>query len=249
MPDYAKELFDKIARENGFQNFSMEIEPGSLPGDGFNSDIHRIKITENDSSKKLELLSKIAPSSESRRKEFLTDEIFKRESSFYQNFVPMFEKFQAEKQLPKDDQFRSFPKCYGAIIDGQKQQYIIVLEDLRPLGFKMWDKSKPSPIENARITVRELGKFHGFSVALKNQKPNEFKIFNKLNNMIPEFLKSKNVQGMVENSFVKAGESLKNPEHKKIALHIKGNLMQYLSHCFNETASEHVGVFCHGIFG
>lgn len=248
VPDYARELFEKIARENGFNNFSMEIETGSLPGDGFNSDIHRIKITEIGSSKKLELLSKLAPSSESRRKEFLTDVIFKRESSFYQNFVPMFEKFQAEKNLAEDDQFRAFPRCYGAIIDDDKQQYIIVLEDLKPLGFKMWDKSKPSPLENTRITVRELGKFHGFSVALKNQKPNEFKIFNKLTNMIPEFLKSKNTLGVVENSFEKAEQVLKNPDHKKIALHIKSNLMQYLSHCFSETASEHVGVFCHGRF-
>lgn len=248
VPDYATELFEKIAREQGFTNFSMDIEPGSLPGDGFNSDIYRIKITDKESSKKLELLSKIAPASENRRKEFLTDEIFKRESRFYQSFVPMFEKFQAEKQLAPDDQFRAFPKCYGAIIDDEKKQYIIVLEDLRPLGFKMWDKSKPSPIENARITVRELGKFHGFSVALKNQKPNEFKIFNQLHNMIPEFLKSKNTLAMLENSFEKAAASLKNPDHKKVALHIKSNLMQYLSHCFSETAAEHVGVFCHGNF-
>lgn len=247
VPGFANELFDKIAQENGFSDFSMKIEPGSLPGDGFNSDIYSIKITENGSSKKLDLLSKIAPSSAARRKEFLSDELFKRESLFYSTFVPMLEKFQEEKKLSEEDQFHAFPKCYGAIVDSEREEYIIVLEDLRTLNFKMWDKSKPSPIENVRIAVRELGKFHGFSVALKNQKPTEFKVFKVFANLIPKFLQHKSTLEMIENSFLKAAETLENKDHQKIALHIKNNLMKYISHCFSETAGEHVGVFSHGI--
>lgn len=247
VPDFANELFEKIAQENGFINYSMKIELGTMPGDNFNSEIFSIRITENESSKKLELLSKIAPSSEARRKQFLSDTIFKREAMFYLNFVPLLEKFQEEKQLPECDQFHSFPKCYGAIIDSEKQHYVIVLEDLRPLGFKMWDKGKPTTLENARTSVRELGKFHAFSVALKNQKPAEFSMFKQLHNLIPEFLKSKKPLEMIENSFVRAAETLRNDDHKKIALHIKNNLLRFLAHCFDEKAGEQVGVLCHGM--
>lgn len=70
LPDFANDLLGKIARENGFNNFSMEVKSGSKPRDGTNSDIFRIKIIENETSKKLELVCKIAPNSENRRKEF-----------------------------------------------------------------------------------------------------------------------------------------------------------------------------------
>lgn len=59
LPKFAQEFLNRIARENGFTNFSMEISSGSQPGDGFNSDLYRIKITENGSSKTLELLTKL----------------------------------------------------------------------------------------------------------------------------------------------------------------------------------------------
>lgn len=81
----------------------------------------------------------------------------------------------------KKDQFLSFPKCYATVANEDNEdseQYAVILEDLRPQGFKLWDKKKPTPIENARLVMRELGKFHGLSIAMKDQKPQEFSQFN-----------------------------------------------------------------------
>lgn len=122
LPDHAHELFAKIAQENGFNNFSVKISAGSQPGDGFTSEIFSIKICENKSAKQLELVCKIAPSNENRRKEFQSNHLFKHEALFYQKFMPTLQKLQEEKQLSKSDQFRSHPKCYGAIIDDENER-------------------------------------------------------------------------------------------------------------------------------
>lgn len=122
LPDYAHKLFAKIAQENGFNDFSVKISAGSQPGDGFTSEIFGIKIFESESSKNLKLVCKIAPSNENRRKEFLSNNLFKHEALFYQKFMPMLAKFQEEKQLAKEDQFQSHPKCYGAIIDDENER-------------------------------------------------------------------------------------------------------------------------------
>lgn len=122
LPDYAHEIFAKIARENGFNNFSVEINPGSQPGDGFTSELFSIKISENKSTELLELVCKIAPANANRRREFSSDNLFKNEALFYQTLMPILTKFQEEKQLSRGDQFQSYPKCYGAIIDDENER-------------------------------------------------------------------------------------------------------------------------------
>lgn len=62
VPDYALDFFAKIARDNGFNKFSMDINSGSKPGDNFASKILSVKISEDNSARKLELMCKIAPS-------------------------------------------------------------------------------------------------------------------------------------------------------------------------------------------
>lgn len=122
LPDDAHKVFAKIAQENGFNNFSVEISAGSQPGDGFTSEIFRIKICDRESAKQLVLVCKIAPANENRRKEFLSNNLFKHEALFYQKFVPILEKLQDEKHLTKEDQFQSHPKCYGALIDEENER-------------------------------------------------------------------------------------------------------------------------------
>lgn len=124
LPDHAHELFAKIAQENGFENFSVKIGLGTQPGDGFTSEIFCIKIREDKSTKQLALVCKIAPSNEHRRKEFLSNKLFKHEILFYRKFMPTFQKLQEEKELAKEDQFQCHPKCYGSIIDDENERYI-----------------------------------------------------------------------------------------------------------------------------
>lgn len=247
LPEYVNELFTKIAQENGFtRSFSVETNAGSELGDGFSSEIFRIVMSDDIKVEKLHLMCKIAPTNDNFRREFLLDENFRREALLYESFMPMLMKFQDEKQLPLDDQFRAYPKCYGTIIDDVNERYAIVLEDLKPLGFKMWSRDKPTTIENARMTMRELGKFHGLSMAMKHQRPSEFSAIKNVKSFDEYRLRSQHIVNMIHDSYEQAIKAMKNPKHKSILRHFQSNIRESILQCFDEKAIDRFGVLCHG---
>lgn len=246
LPNYVYELLTKIANLNGFTDYSVHVNDGSQPGDGFSSSLFRTSISENKSDKKLDLVCKVVPSSKKHRQEFFSDNAFKNEARFYHKLMPILAKFQENKNLSKHDQFLAYPKCYGSIIDDEHERYVIILEDLCPFGFEMWNKAKPTSIENVRITMHELGKFHGLSFALKDQKPDEFAEFKQIKNIYREAFQSEKVQGMFLNVLDHAIHLLKNDEHKTIVQHVKCNIERYSEDCLNDEVSDRFGVLCHG---
>ncbi|XP_055321909.1 uncharacterized protein LOC129577979 [Sitodiplosis mosellana] len=248
LPKFIQKLLDKIIKENGFKDCSVQVKQGSNVGDGFMSELSCITLAERNSEKKLHLVCKVAPSSKNRRKEFISDVAFTREAAFYTKLMPSFAKFQVEKNLSKDDQFLAYPKCYAATIDGENEHYAIILEDLRPQEFKLWNKAKTSPIENVRLAMRELGKLHGIAIAMKDQKPEEFAEFEKYTDIFRFFFESKNMRDMVRGSYDQAMASLKSQDHKNIMLDLKENFMDYFENMLNEKSATYLGVICHGDF-
>lgn len=248
IPKYVQVLLDQIIDENDFHNYSLEIKQGCQVGDGFLSELLSITIIENYSDKKLDIVCKIAPLNKNRRKEFFSNIVFDRETIFYNKLMPTFRKFQEEKNVPKEAQFRSYPKCYAALADDINEQYVIIMEDLRPQGFKMWNKAKAAPIQNIRLAMQEIGKFHGISYALKDQRPDEFAEFKKLKDISRDFFQTSNMQGMFDASFDRAIESLRNENHKDVLRSLKANTLAYFESCLNEEISGRFGVVCHGNF-
>lgn len=110
----------------------------------------------------------------------------------------------------------------------------------------MSNKRETTSIENARINMRELGKFHGLSIAMKDQKPTEFNELKRWGPNLVEFVKSKSVASMFANNYDKAIAALKNDDHKKIVRHFKSDILGSYSNCFDKNASECFGVLCHG---
>lgn len=250
LPSYIQSLLDQIIEKNGIQNYSIEIKQGSQVGDGFMSELSCIKIKNNDNSEKnLEIVCKIAPLNANRRKEFFSNLVFSRESYFYTKVMPAFVEFQSEKNVPTTNQFCAVPKCYAAISDDDTEQYVIMMEDLRPFGFKMWNKAKAAPIECMRLVMRELGKFHGLSIAMKDQKPKEFAEFKKLNDISQIFFQSTNMQGMFDASFDRAINALKNENHKDIMRSLKKNTLVHFQTCLNDEVTNRFGVVSHGKSG
>lgn len=245
-PKYIQVLLDRIIEENDFHDYSLELKQGSQVGDGFLSELTSITIWENGSDKKLDIVCKIAPLNANRRKEFFSNVVFDRESCFYTKVMPIYAKFQDEKNVPKEAQFRAYPKCYAAICDDESEQYVIIMEDLRPQGFKMWNKAKTAPIENMQLAMRELGKFHGLSIAMKDQRPNEFAEFQNLTDISQTFFQSQNMQGMFDASFDRAINALKNEDHKEIMRTLKSNTLLQFQSCLNNETSKHFSVVSHG---
>lgn len=246
LPEYIQAILDEIIAENEFSDYSMEIKQGSETGDGFLSELSSITITENCSDKKLDLVCKIAPLNRNRRKEFFSNIVFDRETTFYKKVMPRFAKFQDEKNVPKVDQFLSYPKCFAAVADDETEQYVIIMEDLRPQGFEMWNKAKPAHIENIRMTMQALGKFHGLSIAMKDQRPDEFAEFQKIKDISQLFFQSQNMQGMFDASFDRAIGSLRKEEHKNIMRELKTNTLGHFEACTKDEISSRFGVISHG---
>lgn len=248
LPTFARDLLDSIAEDNGFCEYTVQIKAGSPSGIDFSSEIFSITLSESNSDKRLELVCKVAPFDKEQRKNLKSHLVFEREILVYNKIMPMFEKFQEEKNVPKADQFSLYPKCYATMADEKAEQFAIILEDLRPSGFKMWNKAKPSPVENVRLAMRELGKFHALSIAMKDQRPDEFAELEQMNDVMVLFVQSNSVQDSYKRYLDLAIDSLKREEHIYIARQIKNNILLNFGDCSNEEASNRFAVLCHGNF-
>lgn len=246
IPDFARKLLNQVAKENGFNDPSIEVGRSTVPGESFASVLYFVTIAEKNSAKKLQVVCKVAPFNKNHRREFCTDIAFEVEETFYNKLLPAFVKLQQEKNVPKEDQLSRLPKCLLALYDDDSSSQIVILEDLSPQGFKRWDNTILLPIENLRLGLCELGKFHGLSIALKDQKPEEFEQFKHFKDLWWTAVQSANYREMFLINLDRVIKSLKKEEHKKIAQHVKDNYLLYVDDCYIGEPSDHFRVINHG---
>lgn len=246
LTSYAHRLLNKVAKEHGFRNYSIQDIYASQPGESVAGEIFRITITEMKTDKRLQLVCKVPPFDKQLFNELNLSVAFEREILFYSKLMPAYVKFQEEKNLSVNEQFRCYPKCYGTWIDSGRGEYAIILEDLRPYGFKKVEKSKLLQLEHLNLAMTELGKFHGLSFAMKDQKPNEFSEYKKLTDLSISLCQSTSMQAVFQNAFDHAIDSLKNENHKNIVRHVKSNFQQYSMDCFDAKCSDRFKVVGHG---
>lgn len=238
LPSFIQVHLKQIVEENGFIDYSMHMKPGSKPGDGFNSDIISITISENSSGKRLDFVCKTCKESNSYI-------LFKREVLFYNELMPILAKFQEEKNLPKNDQFLSYPKCYAGVADDDRNEHIVIMEDIRLQGFIMLDRAEITPIENVRLNMREFGKLHGLSIAMKDQRPDEFAIIERTADIYGTICQ-RLMQEIFHKHFDCTINSLRNEYHKSIMRDIKNNYSSYVKRCINSETSNQFLVLSHG---
>lgn len=241
LPSYVQALLDQIIKENGFVNYSLELKSGTNSDDGYFSEIKSVQVLEHGSDRKLDLVCKIAP-----RIDRFSKVLFSREAYFYTKVMPTFAQFQLEKGVKEENQFRSYPECFATMADDENEQYVVIMQDHRLQGFKMWNKAKPASIENMRAVVQELGKFHGLSFAMKDQRPNAFAPFKRLAGITDLFFESELVRGLFYESFDRAIEDLHKDEHKNIMRKLKEGASSYFKCCFNQEVSDRFCVVSHG---
>lgn len=247
LPQYVKNLLQSIAKENGFSDYSIEINHSSKPNKGVAGELFRLQICENNNeSKKLELICKVAPNNAEYRKQFCINELFKCEALFYNKLMPAFAKFQEAQCIPLNDQFRCYPKCYGTSIDSAKEEFAIILEDLQPREYDSWPKFQLSPVQNLRMSMHELGKFHALSYTIKNQQPNEFADYKQMKIIWWKFCQSEDMRAVFTQAIERAIDTLTTNQHRNILRHVKNNFMLYLKDCLLPEGGSCFKVICHG---
>lgn len=224
---------------------SVESTPACAVGDNFMSAVTRLVVSvetvKRYSTKKC-FLMKRQLASRQKREAMRCDPAFRNEASAYQVVVPALEHF-SNVRLP-------FPECLHATNE------CLVLADLKQDGFRMANKKKGLNFLQASLALKELGKFHGTSLAMKLSDPKQF---NKVKSGLLEFLFVPNSApgfgAMLENALNVAIFSLKNrcdrdkteinPIINKLE-HLRGSLFQKLFQIVCPKGP--LSLLCHGDF-
>lgn len=250
LPDYANNLVRRIAASEGFDNYTIKVEPGSNHGDNFIGVVSRVtlngyrNIDGEYKEDELKLLCKFGSEIAERRKEFLTDELFAREMFVYEKLLPAYRKFQQSKGLTDAEAFNAYPKYYIGVADEENGHFVIIMEDLREKQYTMWPKKEPVPLDHARLVLEQLGKLHGVSMALREQQPNIFKEFTKMNDLFTSICR--NGLGMFHAAYDMAMDAVVDDEHKAMLEHLKENTVQIMSDVVDIARAEPFCVVTHG---
>lgn len=246
--DYIRACLDKVAIAQGFKNYDLIVDHGSSAGDGFVGTILTFTIKEKDSDKILTVLAKIPPASKARREQLKILNLFRRESFIYNVMLPEFVAFQKERKINLENGFFNFPKVYYANHDAEKNDGIIIMEDLRESGHKMWNKTDPINLEHAKLLIQSLARLHAVSFAVKAKKPDLFEKYKGLSDTFRESYMEGNFKVFVEGTIAKAVHVLDPNDEKKREKILQ--LIPYISgeifDCVNPKHVEPYGVVVHG---
>lgn len=156
------DLVNEIIAENGFgKETKITYAIGSQTGDGFLS--RNIAVTISDDEKVLDLFLKYGLNIQNSSS-IPTEKLYANEIHFYDKISPAFAEFLQERNV--SDGFTNLAKCYGT-----SKKNIIVLENLKKIGYQLCDKTKPLNDKYVSLVFKTFAKFHAVSFALKDQNP------------------------------------------------------------------------------
>lgn len=253
VPLYAINALHRIAQEEGFTNYVIDYDRGSNLGDGFVAEIVRAKINGTQLVKgvqedsELVLVLKLPPENKARREQMGMN-VFEREVVVYNEILPMFQKFQQDKGLKPGQGFVSFPKCYYASYDKEKDEAVVIMEDIRKKGFKMLNKYKTLDYPHAQAVLETVAQFHGLSLAVKDQCPAIFEKFKGLKDAMTEGMMTDLMKTMTKASCEKAIGALEPHEEniKQKLLAFGENVVDIIHSCTNGELTEPYTVINHG---
>lgn len=180
------------------------------------------QLADLDNEKELSLMCKLLPENKARREFSTSVLLFEREVFVYNEVLSMFEKFQLERCISLSDGFFKYPKSYLAVADATKNHYVIVMENVKVSSYELWDKMKPINFATSSIFLAALGRFHGLSFALRDQKPELFKKLLDSGSVVAVMLERLNFINMMTASFDKAKEHLVREDEINLLNTVKG---------------------------
>ncbi|XP_063932766.1 uncharacterized protein LOC135144644 isoform X2 [Zophobas morio] len=234
-------------KDENFKDISVKIQGNSEKGDGYMGDIIFVSVegtTDNQSSKKYDLVLKCSKKSKALRETSPVKEAFLNEILMYKEVLPYFIQYQKEKGVAAP--FNSVPKCYGSFTG--KNMEIIVLENLKSNGYELWPRKEPLSRRHIDLIVTEYGKYHATSLALQHQRPTDFqKFLDTVIDIIEIFTKTNDQQILFGTPIDQSCELLKGDLDDSILLRWKG-LKNQIESIFGDMIKTSTGlkVILHG---
>ncbi|KOB77568.1 Ecdysteroid 22-kinase [Operophtera brumata] len=169
-----RDLLRKIAREQQYENYDLQITPISSGGANYSSTLYVAKITSK-TKNTLDLFIKISQIGARVREDFKIT-IFETERFIYRDMRKAYMEIEEKHKVPEEHRIY-IAKYYGA--DLTPPDEMLVLENLAIRGFVIHDRFKSIDWEYATTAVNELAKLHSLSMAFQREYPEEFKHFSE----------------------------------------------------------------------
>ncbi|XP_030571430.1 uncharacterized protein LOC115770332 [Drosophila novamexicana] len=172
--EYLRQLF----RAKNLVNFSIgqiACSAGSSSGDNYMSLVKRVTIHDAAGDSQMaaaasaicSVIIKRQIASISRRQLYRCGEAFTNEINVYQHVVPL---------LCRYSQQPLFPQCHIAALDdgGPSGEPIIVLQDLKALGFRMKNRLAGLELRHCLLVMKKLAQLHAASLAAQHLESAHF---------------------------------------------------------------------------
>lgn len=247
LPESATRTLHKVANDLNFVNYKFDTSAGSTHGDNIRGVLIAVCLTGTRKSggeqftDSIRLLCKISPENKERCRVLNINATSEREHFFYTRIFPAFATFQREKGLSEAESFLSIPKVYASESDTANSTHVLIMEDLRARNYKLWPKSQLITIDHELFLMKELGKFHGISLAMKEQRPDVFKSFEWMTE--PLAAMTTETSALFKELTQKISKTISNPSHK--ALVNVPTFLEILKECSTQDPNDKFNVICH----
>lgn len=248
IPLFIQELLTSIIKEEGFINHVIEYNLQSQHLTTlYNVQVRGKKTVTDVADHELNLICKISPTIEQKRKQFTDMQLLEQEVKTYTMVLPAFTNFQKQKNIDKSNGFYEYPKCYHAQLDRKSLETIIIMEDLFAQGYRNFTKTTTVDYMHSRKIMIELGRFHAISFALKEQQPEKFEELRTFENNCTEERVAV-IGKVLELALNRVLNIIPETDKIKIEklLKIKETVVEDLQKCLNGEDSEPYSVITHG---
>lgn len=173
----AQSLLYSLISKLGIENYTLNVTRGNARGDNYLGVIAKVQVKTKSAS--WYWIVKCAPEASEFRMFVPLTTVYGREVYVYEKILTEYQKFQEEKGIRQ--QFRSYAKYYTSVLEEPFET--IIMEDMKEIGYKLCNRQDPLDYDHVLLAMREYGRFHALSFAIRDQKP---ELFLEFQNNIPE---------------------------------------------------------------
>ncbi|XP_069681747.1 uncharacterized protein [Periplaneta americana] len=175
--EHLRRMVSEVLAEQGFDINNTKYEVKRIKAGLWMSTVFRVMAT--DGTKTLSLFLKCININTVCSEVLFSPLHFKNEITFCNRVYPVFENLLKRKHPEAVRAPIPVPKYYRATGDGTND--VIIMEDLSENGFFMLNCLEAMGFSELELVMREIGRFHAFSLVLKSQNPD---LFNELRSSV-----------------------------------------------------------------
>lgn len=159
----------------------------------------------------------------------------------------MFRDFQARKGVDVLSGFHEIPRCLHTC--DLELHEMLIFEDLKPLGFEMFDRHSEVTFPHAVLVMQVLGKLHAISYGMREQNFERLNPYRKMVDLFTVRKDSSLLRQYIDMQVEKAKNTLNSDDEmllNKFSDIFSNGAMQVILECVDGELAEPFSVICHG---